>query len=739
MGSTFKIDPSIVGTSTSQLALNWGNQRKLWHTVESNGTVEYWAFYFDGTNVEKAWSATGITWHSSLLASGLGTSSGAAFSSWMEYSGGVYTLYYVLANPSAGGFILGAGTLGEQRGREGLTQTQFGTIWNAGDSYPCIYGTPTDVLVGITTSKSGAYQLEIYHISASSKQVLSKVALSTGAQVDGCIVLGLTSGYALLYGAAAAAGPIAIITSVNGNAWSAPTTVPTTSPITMSSAVAMGNTVNFATITNAGEQYLNCVYPCATTSTPLTLASGTGYDNVVLSTNSRSGGASIAATYHNSLGQVWSRSSDDGGNTWTPPQEIADGSTGIIASGSLQADYDYVQGTDIVATTDVAWVTGTSAPYTIWFPAFPVVVPSAASTPDPWAKSGYSPYESYFSQLSEYVSPGNGLLGVSQTDVSVPGRTPALSVTRVYSQPSDFVGASNAKVPYGYDSYTLSSLGLGWELGFPWIGGEYFHPGNGASIPLEFNSSNIMEYHGAIDFVLYRNANNNSYTLFTADGTKYTYAGLKLSTIVSPDSPSNKLTFSYNVSPGYITQIQDGEGRTVTFSYNSNNTLASITSGSQTWRYTYHGSDLSSVTDPLGRVTRYYYASNPWLITEIAYPTGAATYYTYDVGLVAPYVSTYAVYHQYEYSSNNMHVLARNNTYLFNMVDGSMVSSQVVYDNATSAKQGSTVFDFRTVAGKYVETESQKDAFGQRDGRGRDGLRPAGAARTRPSSTQPPG
>ena len=88
-----------------------------------------------------------------------------------------------------------------------------------------------------------------------------------------------------------------------------------------------------------------------------------------------------------------------------------------------------------------------------------------------------------------------------------------------------------------------------------------------------------MEYHGAIDFVLYRNANNNTYTLFTADGTRYTYAGLKLSTIVSPDSPSNKLTFSYNVSPGYITQIQDGEGRTVSFSYNSNNTLASITVG----------------------------------------------------------------------------------------------------------------------------------------------------------------
>ena len=75
-----------------------------------------------------------------------------------------------------------------------------------------------------------------------------------------------------------------------------------------------------------------------------------------------------------------------------------------------------------------------------------------------------------------------------------------------------------------------------------------------------------------------------------------------------------------------------------------------------------------------------------------------------------------------------MHVLARNNTYFFNMVDGSMVSiTGRLRRTRTSAKQGSTVFDFRTVAGKYVETESQKDAVGQRHGLGRDGLRPAGA------------
>jgi RHS repeat-associated protein len=713
VGGTFKIDPSIVGTSSSQQALNWGDQRKLWHTVMTNGTVEYWAFYFDGTNIDKAWSLNGVSWHSSYLDSlTYGVSSGSQFSSWVVYSGGAYSLYYALADPTTGGFWLGTGQLGNNGAVTSLTRTFFSTSWGS-DSYPCVYGSSGSILVGVATSKSGSYQLEIYHIGPSTMQVLSKTAIGTGTIPDGCIALGLASGYALLYGAAATGSPVQVITSSNGNGWSAPTTASTVAPITMSSAVAMGNTVDFATVTNAGEVYWECSYPCRSTSPVVTLASssgGVGYDNVVLSTNYRGGGESVTATYHN-LAEVWSRTSDDNGTTWTPPQLIADGSTGVIESGSLQADYDYVQAAAIVATTDVAWVTGTSSPYDIWFPAFPAVVPSAATTSDPWAVSGYSPYESYFSQLSEYVSPGNGLLGVSQTDIAIPGRSPALSVTRVYSQPAAFTGADN-DAPYAYDNYTMSNLGIGWELGFPWIGTNYFHPGNGASIPLSFNSSDIMEYHGSVDFVLYKNS-NNTYTLYTADGTKYVYVGLRLTSITSPDSPFNTLTFTYNLSPGYVTQIQDGEGRAVTFSYNSNNTLASISSGGETWKYTYRGYDLASVTDPLGRVTRFYYAGfNPWLISEISYPTGAATYYTYDTGLVAPAVSTYAVEGQYEYSSGSSQILARSNTYLFNMVDGSMVSAQVLYGNSTGALQGYTVFDFRNINGKYVQLESQRDQSG---------------------------
>ena len=58
---------------------------------------------------------------------------------------------------------------------------------------------------------------------------------------------------------------------------------------------------------------------------------------------------------------------------------------------------------------------------------------------------------------------------------------------------------------------------------------------------------------------------------------------------------------------------------------------------------------------------------------------------------------------------------SRLNTYYFNMVDGSMVSSQVIYYNSTASPQqaqGSTVFDFRNINGKYVQLEYQMDQSG---------------------------
>src|SRR5437879_13182976 len=71
----------------------------------------------------------------------------------------------------------------------------------------------------------------------------------------------------------------------------------------------------------------------------------------------------------------------------------------------------------------VAWTQGGTSPNKILYGSLPLP-PGVASGPPirPWSKLGLSPYEQYFTQNGEYVSPGNGMLTVSQTDISVPGR-----------------------------------------------------------------------------------------------------------------------------------------------------------------------------------------------------------------------------------------------------------------------------------------------------------------------------
>jgi len=56
------------------------------------------------------------------------------------------------------------------------------------------------------------------------------------------------------------------------------------------------------------------------------------------------------------------------------------------------------------------------------FSAVPAVVPTAALSTDPWSRPGLSPYESYFSEFSDYVSPGSGLVSVEAGTLDLPGR-----------------------------------------------------------------------------------------------------------------------------------------------------------------------------------------------------------------------------------------------------------------------------------------------------------------------------
>src|SRR5207245_1208308 len=97
-------------------------------------------------------------------------------------------------------------------------------------------------------------------------------------------------------------------------------------------------------------------------------------------------------------------------------------------------------------TSNTAWngqvemlfLTGDSSPYSVSFTALPAAVPDATFSSSPWSKAGLSPYESYFSHFSDYVSPGNGLVGVEAGTFDLPGRGLDFAPSLVFSTPYAF-------------------------------------------------------------------------------------------------------------------------------------------------------------------------------------------------------------------------------------------------------------------------------------------------------------
>jgi len=261
---------------------------------------------------------------------------------------------------------------------------------------------------------------------------------------------------------------------------------------------------------------------------------------------------------------------------------------------------------------------------------YPVVIDATTqSFEDAWEESGLQPYGQYFQNLSEYVSPTTGLLTVKQTDFYLPGRGLDVAITRVYTTPAIFSkgcrGICTEEDPIILPDYEDApyanelecppvDVGNGWQLDFPWIGSNFIHFLDGTMY--KKNSANHIGHH----FTFTNNV------LTTASGIEYSFSGTALTSITDPDG--NTIAFGY--SGGHLTTITDTLGRMITLSYNSKGQLIQISYGSFTVIYSYSFEALTSVTDPLDRVTTYQYDQrNNWLLTQISYPTGGHTDYTY--------------------------------------------------------------------------------------------------------------
>jgi RHS repeat-associated protein len=373
-------------------------------------------------------------------------------------------------------------------------------------------------------------------------------------------------------------------------------------------------------------------------------------------------------------------------------------------------------------TIPLIWESGIS-PLNLEIGLAPLIVPTAATSGQPWGKPGISPYESYFTQLSEYVSPGNGLLGIGQTDLSLPGRGLNLTLTRIFSTPYSFY-TSGTNRSFDVDNFTLARLGIGWELSLPWLGTYYVHLWDGQAYAYNW-TGNVFLNHKGENFALYSNATNNSLSLFNSAGVRYYFnSNLKLTSITDATG-NNTISLSYTSgTTGHITNITDTVGRIIAFKYFSNGQLHNITSGALMWTYAYSGSNLQSVTDPAGRVTTYSYfiGSNAWLIKQINYPTGALTNYTYGSAPVSPGVHTYYVTSQDVYSSS--HSLDKSTQFNYQITNGLVTYCNTTIADVTGTNQSRINFVYSSASKStqvnefanksiIIQTENDYDTFGR--------------------------
>jgi RHS repeat-associated protein len=349
-------------------------------------------------------------------------------------------------------------------------------------------------------------------------------------------------------------------------------------------------------------------------------------------------------------------------------------STGSVSTGIF---YDLVQTESGYELHKIITEEGKKWLETAVYPVY--IDPSMQTFEDAWESSGLQPYGQYFQNLKEYVNPATGHVTITQTDLIIPGRGLDLVFTRTYETPAVFYGYS----PYDYED-PPPDMGKGWRIGFPHIGSKYAYLWGGTVYKINW-VNDTFENHRGTHFILKKNG-DNTYTLTTANGIVYEFNTSGKITQIE-DLDENTITFSY--TEGKLTSITDTIGRTVTLSYNSKGRLSRITYNGNYIEYSYDNACLLYVEDFLDRRTNYYYDSgyNDWLLSKIEYPTGGYTTYTYNRFSDSSYYKYY-VTDQRIYETNQV----SHSVYSFTGSFSSITASSCTVKNESDTTKGSYHF-----------------------------------------------
>lgn len=188
------------------------------------------------------------------------------------------------------------------------------------------------------------------------------------------------------------------------------------------------------------------------------------------------------------------------------------------------------------------------------------------------------------------------------TDLAIPGRGPALDLTRTYR--SVFAGTNG---PFGYGWSSGYTMGLSNNT--PVTGTVTISQENGSTATFTLNSGGVYTAPPRVLASLVHNG-DGTWTFTRRARTKFTFAASGRLTAIA-DLNGYATALSYNGS-GQLTTVTDAAGRALTVAYGANG-------------------DISSVTDPTGRKVSYGYDASGNLTSVVDVANGT-TSFTYDAG-----------------------------------------------------------------------------------------------------------
>ncbi|MBE3574583.1 MAG: RHS repeat protein, partial [Firmicutes bacterium] len=305
---------------------------------------------------------------------------------------------------------------------------------------------------------------------------------------------------------------------------------------------------------------------------------------------------------------------------------------------------------------------------------------------------GVAPYQKYFRDNQETISPASGGVTIRATDLFIPGRNGLdLELRRIY----DSVGANESK------AVAIRGLG-GWEWDLPYIAstqaGQFLQLPGGGRYKIDWPSASnngtqrrvAFSYHKGEHFVLEKLEtkdrdilllwsipidavwNTTGYALNLADGTVWHFDTQGRPTRQLDRTGQNWIDYTFDAD-GRLLRMADNSGHWIALNYDGSGQLQSATDGRRTVQYRYpsQGGLLSQVVEPKSdRVTAYRYESysvtSGWsgmtedesgnghehkpsqlslsLLAEIRYPSGGLSRFTYHAEQTSFWDGNYNIY-----------------------------------------------------------------------------------------------